>query len=183
MHKHLHNSSIGERPSGWVQRWAGLIAAESDVLDLACGGGRHSRYLAGLGHRILAVDRDEVALAGLRGVDDVEILAADLESGAWPLGNRRFGGIVVTNYLHRPLFARILSALLPSGVLIYETFAVGNEKFGKPSNPAFLLRSGELLEAARGLRIVAYEDLEVSEPRPAMVQRICAVQLPVSSPG
>lgn len=180
---HLHDSSMGEKPSGWVLRWAGRIASGSEVLDLACGGGRHSRHLAGLGYRVLAVDRNESALAGLRGTEGVETLVADLESGAWPLGGRRFGGIVVTNYLHRPLFPHILSALSPSGVLIYETFAAGNERFGKPSNPAFLLRPGELLEATRGLRVIAYEDLEVSEPRPAMVQRICAVQVPVSSPA
>lgn len=147
------------------------------MLDLACGSGRHSRYLAGLGHRVLAVDRDAGALAALAGIAGVETLAADLEDAAWPLGGRRFGGVVVTNYLHRPLFGRLLAALAGDGVLIYETFAVGNERFGKPSNPDFLLRPGELLAVVSGkLRVIAYEDLQVGGPRPAMVQRLCAVR-------
>jgi len=175
---HPDNGHVASPPSGWVRRWAGRIPAGSTVLDLACGSGRHSRYLAGLGYRVLAVDRDEAALEGLRGAQYIETLSADLEGGGWPLGGRTFGGIVVTNYLHRPLFAAIVSALAPGGALIYETFAAGNEKFGKPSNPAFLLRPGELLELAGGsLKVVAYEDMEVGEPRPAMVQRLCAVRV------
>jgi SAM-dependent methyltransferase len=164
--------------SPWVRRWAGRIPAASEVLDLACGSGRHSRYLAGLGHRILAVDRDVDALAGLAAVDGVDPRFADLETGTWPLGERRFGGIVVTNYLHRPLFPHLVDALAGGGVLIYETFAAGNERFGRPSNPDFLLRPGELLERVAGkTRVVAYEDLQVDEPGPAMVQRICAVRI------
>ena len=164
-------------PSGWVSRWASCIPPGGPVLDLACGSGRHSRYLAGLGYRVLAVDRDERALEVLRGVARVETLVADLESAAWPLPGRTFGGVVVANYLHRPLFADIVAALAPGGALIYETFAAGNERFGKPSNPAFLLRPGELLGVAQGvLRVVAYEDVQVEEPRPAMVQRLCAVR-------
>ncbi len=147
------------------------------MLDLACGGGRHSRYFADLGYRVLAVDRDAGALGALAGTAGVETLVADLESAAWPLGRRRFGGVVVTNYLHRPLFAHILAAVAGNGVLIYETFAAGNERFGKPSNPDFLLRPGELLGLVSGkLRVIAYEDLEVGEPGPAMVQRLCAVR-------
>lgn len=146
------------------------------MLDLASGSGRHSRYLAGLGFQVVAVDRDADALALLHGVPGIRTLVADLEGRAWPLGRGAFAGIVVTNYLHRPLFVDIAAALAPGGILIYETFAVGNEKFGKPSNPAFLLRPGELLDFARPvLRVIAYEDLEVAEPRPAMVQRLCAV--------
>ena len=145
-------------------------------MDLACGGGRHTRFLAARGLRVCAVDRDANALQTLSEVAGVTTLHADLEKDAWPLPQARFDGVVVTNYLHRPLFPRILHALAPSGVLIYETFAVGNERFGKPSNPAFLLRPGELLEVARlgGLRVVAYENLEVTAPKPAMIQRICA---------
>lgn len=147
------------------------------MLDLACGGGRHSRYFADLGYRVLAVDRDAGALGTLAGTAGVETLVADLERAAWPLGRRRFGGVVVTNYLHRPLFAHILAAVAGNGVLIYETFAAGNERFGKPSNPDFLLRPGELLGLVSGkLRVIAYEDLEVGEPGPAMVQRLCAVR-------
>ncbi len=147
------------------------------MLDLAAGGGRHTRFLVGRGHPAVAVDRDVAGLADLQADPAVTILAADLEDGRpWPLGDRRFAGVVVTNYLHRPLLPAIVAAVAPGGCLIYETFAVGNERFGKPSNPDFLLRPGELLEAVRGrLTVLAYENLEVSEPRPAMVQRIAAV--------
>jgi SAM-dependent methyltransferase len=161
-------------PSSWVVRFAPLVPAGSSVLDLAAGSGRHARLFLQRGHPVVAVDRETVALADL--ASRAEIVTADLEDGSpWPFGDRRFGGIVVTNYLHRPLFAAVLAALAPGGVLIYETFAAGNERFGKPSNPKFLLQPGELLELVRGrLRVLAYEDLEVSEPRPAMVQRIAA---------
>jgi SAM-dependent methyltransferase len=161
-------------PSSWVVRFAPLVPAGSSVLDLAAGSGRHARLFLQRGHPVVAVDRETVALADL--ASRAEIVTADLEDGSpWPLGDRRFGGIVVTNYLHRPLFAAVLAALAPGGVLIYETFAAGNERFGKPSNPKFLLQPSELLELVRGrLRVLAYEDLEVSEPRPAMVQRIAA---------
>ncbi len=175
-----NNSHAPPAESAWVRNWAGRIPPGSPVLDLACGSGRHSRYLAALGYRVLAVDRDAAALATLTGRAGIEILAADLESEAWPLGNRRFGGVVVTNYLHRPLFAHILAAVAPDGVLIYETFAEGNERFGKPSNPDFLLRPGELLAVVAGkFRVIAYEDLQVGGSRPAMVQRICAVRAAV----
>lgn len=158
-------------------RWSGSIPRGGEVLDLACGGGRHSRHLAALGYRVLALDRDAEAIASVAGVVGVEARVADLENLSWPLPGRRFAGIVVTNYLHRPLFPDILAALDADGVLIYETFALGNERFGKPSNPAFLLRPGELLEVVRGrLRVLAYEDLQVNEPKPAMLQRICAVR-------
>jgi SAM-dependent methyltransferase len=162
-------------PSSWVVRFSPLIAAGSTVLDVAAGGGRHTRLFLERGCVVVAVDREprlsDVSTA------PAEIITADLEDGSpWPLGNRRFGGIVVTNYLHRPLFPHLLSALAPQGVLIYETFAVGNERFGKPSNPDFLLRHGELLDVVRDrLRVVAYEDLEVGEPKRAMVQRIAAI--------
>ncbi|MGH8711762.1 MAG: class I SAM-dependent methyltransferase [Burkholderiales bacterium] len=162
-------------PSDWVCRFVKLIPAGGTVLDVACGSGRHARLLAGLGYRVEAVDRDESLLQGLRGVERVSARTANLEGGPWPYASRQFAGIIVCNYLHRPLFPRLLDALEPEGVLIYETFAVGNERFGKPSNPDFLLKPGELLEVVRGqLRVIAYEDLFVAQPKPAMVQRICA---------
>jgi SAM-dependent methyltransferase len=168
-----------ERPSEWVARWAHRIRPHGTVLDLACGSGRHSRFLAVQGFRVCAVDRDPQALGTLSGFAGVTVLSADLEGGPWPLPGAKFDGIVVTNYLHRPLFPRILDALTPAGVLIYETFAAGNERFGKPSNPDFLLRPGELLDSARGrLRVLAYEDLEVTVPKPARIQRICAFGIP-----
>lgn len=160
-------------PSPWVVRWAGLIRPGGEVLDLACGAGRHARYLASLGFEVCAVDRD----AGLfpNPPAGVRLQAADLEAGPWPFAARRFDAIVVTNYLHRPLLPLLAASLEPGGVLVYETFARGNERFGKPSNPDFLLLPGELLDVARGrLRVVAYEDLVVGEPRPAAVQRLCA---------
>lgn len=159
--------------SAWVSRWAALIRPGGAVLDLACGAGRHSRYLARLGFEVDAVDREPALFADPP--PGVALLGADLESGLWPYPGRRWDAIVVTNYLHRPLLPTLVGSLEPGGVLLYETFAKGNERFGKPSNPAFLLAPGELLEAVRGrLRVVAFEDLVVTEPRPAALQRICA---------
>jgi SAM-dependent methyltransferase len=155
-----------------------MIVPQGLVLDLACGGGRHTRYLAARGLRVRAVDRDAPALAGLGAIAGVTAQQADLENGHWPTGELKFDGVVVTNYLHRPLFAHILRALSPGGVLIYETFAAGNERHGKPSNPDFLLGPGELLDVVRGtLRVVAYEDIQVAAPRPACIQRICATSM------
>ena len=163
--------------SSWVARWAPQISPGS-VLDLACGSGRHARLLARLGHAVTALDRDAQALLATAG-EGIATVQLDLEApgAAWPFAAGRFAGVVVTNYLHRPLFGQIAAALAPDGVLIYETFARGNEVFGKPSNPDFLLSPGELLDlAARGgLRVVAYEDGVVERPKPARVQRLCAV--------
>jgi hypothetical protein len=163
-------------PSPWVARFAALVPPGGTVLDLAAGAGRHTRFFRARGHPVVAVDRDVTNLADLAGDPRVEIVPADLEGGtAWPLGPRRFAAVVVTNYLHRPLFPALIASVASGGVLIYETFARGNERFGKPSNPEFLLRPGELLDAVRGrLRVVAYEDVEIDSPRPAMVQRIAA---------
>ena len=170
-----------ETPSEWITHWAQRIERGGRVLDLASGRGRHARWLAARGHRVDALDRDAEALSQLEGVAGISTLCADIESGAWPCEPARYAGVVVANYLHRPLFPRLLDVLAPGGVLIYETFAVGNERYGRPSNPAFLLKRGELLEVVRGrLQVIAYEDLEVTEPRPAAVQRICAVQSGVS---
>lgn len=162
--------------SGWVARFATLVPP-GDVLDVAAGGGRHTRYFLARGHRVVAIDRDTSTLSNLVRNPHAEIITADLETGApWPLADRRFAGVVVTNYLHRPLLPILVGAVAAGGALIYETFAAGNERFGKPSNPAFLLQPGELLEAVRGrLRVVAYEDIEIAAPRPAMVQRIAAI--------
>jgi len=168
-------------PSPWVCRFAGLVPARGTVLDVAAGSGRHSEYFLARGHPVVAVDRDTAALVRLASPKpegsggSLEVITADLEAGPWPLGIRRFAGVVVTNYLHRPLLPVLVEAVAPGGVLIYETFAMGNERFGKPSNPAFLLRPGELKDAMRGqLDVVAYEDGELELPRPAMVQHIAA---------
>ena len=169
-----------QAPSPWVERFASLVAAGAPVLDVACGGGRHTRLFLARGHPVTAVDRDVSRLEPRPGTPGLTVVEADLETGGtWPLGDARFGGVVVTNYLHRPLLPALTAAVAPGGVLIYETFAAGNERFGKPRNPDHLLRPGELLKAVRGkLKVVAYDDLEVSDPRPAVVQRICAVNPP-----
>jgi SAM-dependent methyltransferase len=162
-------------PSPWIVRFASLVPAGGAVLDVAAGSGRHSTLFSLLGHKVVAIDRDTTALGALSG--GIEVIRADLENGGpWPLGTKRFAGVVVTNYLHRPLFGYLVDAVAPGGALIYETFAVGNERFGRPSNPDFLLKPGELFDAVRGrLRVVAYEDMQVDTPKPAMVQRIAAV--------
>src|SRR5688572_20700900 len=171
MHQHT------DTPSEWITRWATLIPAGGRVLDVASGAGRHARWLAARGFRVDAVDRDAEVLATLAATDGVTARCADIENGPWPFDRGVYAAVVVANYLHRPLFPELLAALAPDGVLVYETFAVGNERYGRPSNPAFLLKPGELLDVVRGrLRVVAYEDLLVETPRPARVQRICAVE-------
>ena len=167
-----------DAPSAWVRRFLPLIRRGGRVLDLAAGGGRHTRLLLNMGFVVTAVDRDVAALQPLAG-RCCEVRAIDLETGAgWPLGGG-YDGIVVTNYLHRPLFAPIAGALAPGGVLIYETFAAGNERLGRPRNPDFLLRPGELLQAFAGLTVIAFEQGEVSAPRPAVIQRLAAVKGPL----
>lgn len=162
-----------EDPSPWIVRWSHLVPAGGAVLDLACGAGRHMRWFAGRGHPVVGVDRNADALATLQGVG--ETIAADIEDGPWPLPGRRFAAVVVTNYLWRPLFPRILESVAPGGVLLHETFAQGNETVGKPSRPDFLLRPGELLGACAGLRVVAYEDGFLDDPS-RFVQRVAAVR-------
>lgn len=170
-------------PSPWVARFGVLVRSGGAVLDVACGRGRHARWFAGRGHPVTGVDRDPAAIDALAGLAGVTADTADLEAGAWPYAGRRFAAVIVTNYLHRPLFPALLEALDADGVLIYETFAEGNQAYGRPANPDFLLRRGELLETVRGrLRVLAYEDGLVEVPRPAVVQRICAIA-GVAEPG
>lgn len=166
----------GQTPSQWVMRFAPLVSKPGPVLDIACGSGRHLRHFLSLGYQGVGVDIDTRGVADLAGEPGVEIVAADLEGGPWPFGARLFAGVVVTNYLHRPLMPVLLDALAPGGILIYETYARGNERFGRPSSPSYLLRANELLELAAGrLHVIAFEQGEVASPKAAVVQRIAAV--------
>lgn len=159
-----------DSPSPWVERWAALIRP-GRVLDVACGAGRHARYLAAQGFEVIGVDRENHSIPG------VEFLQADLEDGSpWPFAGERFAAVVVANYLYRPLFPALAAALDERGVLLYETFMTGNEAYGRPSNPAFLLRPGELLEAFAALTIAGFEQGLVERPKKAVIQRVCAVR-------
>lgn len=158
-------------PSDWVVRWTRSLPPGSRILDLACGNGRHVRWLAERGARVTGVDRDAAAVEPLRGV--AEIIVADIEAGPWPLEGRLFDAVVVTNYLWRALLQPIVGSVGPGGVLIYETFARGQEVIGRPARPEFLLEPGELLRAAAGLHVLAYEDGMLEAPL-RRVQRLCA---------
>lgn len=164
--------------SPWVQRWAGLLPPAAKILDLACGSGRHAVYLASLGHQVDALDIDLTSSAAVRQTPGVAWQQRDLESGCGHIAAAAYQGIVVSNYLHRPLFPEILDGLVaPGGLLIYETFAHGQQAYGRPRNPLHLLLPGELLEVVRGsLRVVAYEDVLQSTPGPSRIQRICAIK-------
>jgi len=166
----------GLPPAPWIVQWAGLVAPDATVLDLAAGRGRHSTLFAERGHKVTAVDREVSALPKH---PNIERLQADLEDGSpWPLGARQFGAVVVANYLHRPLMPTLLEAIAPGGMLLYQTFMEGHERFGRPSNPDHLLKDGELLELVRGrFSVIAYEARLISEPAMAMVQRIAARRL------
>ena len=178
----IHNTDA----SPWVQRWSHLVPAGGTVLDVACGEGRHLRWFFERNHAVVGVDRSQDALdcvADLSQSRRAELICADLENGPWPLADaRRFDAVVVTNYLWRPLLPRLVESVAPGGVLIYETFAAGNETVGRPSRADFLLQPGELLTACAALRVVAYEDGFLSEPE-RFVQRIAAVRpLPGAQP-
>jgi SAM-dependent methyltransferase len=163
--------------SAWIERFGPLVARGAPVADVACGSGRHTRWFAARAQDVCAVDRDVTGVGDLHGDARVQVLQFDLETGErLPLAPGTFGAVVVTNYLWRPILDDLVALLAPGGWLLYETFAMGNERFGRPSNPDFLLRPGELLTLAarHDLRVVAYEDVVVDHPRPACVQRIAA---------
>ncbi|WP_428414764.1 class I SAM-dependent methyltransferase [Methylibium sp.] len=173
----LHGGLVA---SPWVARWTRALPAGRRVLDLACGSGRHLRGLVAQGQRLTGVDRDAAALEDLAAAcPQAELITADIESGPWPLEGRTFDVVIVTNYLWRPLLPAVLACVAPDGRLIYETFALGNQTVGKPSNPDFLLRPGELLDAVRGAghgwRVLGYEDGTLETPL-RFVQRIAAVR-------
>jgi SAM-dependent methyltransferase len=178
----------GLAPSPWMRRWSHLVPPGAALLDVACGSGRHVRWFAQHGARVVALDRDAAAVEPLR--DVAEVVIADIESGPWPLAGRRFDAVIVANYLWRPLLPALVDAVADGGVLLYETFAVGNEACGRPSNPDFLLRPGELLDAVRGLHVLAFEQGLLPGPD-RVVQRVAATRLapaaaarlPLEAPG
>jgi len=165
-------------PSAWVVRHGGMIPPGGPVLDVACGSGRHGRFFRNLGHPVVLLDRDISGVADMASDTEVEIVARDLEGGRpWPLTGRQFAGVIVVNYLYRPILPALVAAVAPGGALIYDTFAVGNEAYGRPSNPDYLLHREELLIAVRPeLVVMAFEDGEVTEPKPAVRQRILAIR-------
>jgi len=169
-----------EAPSPWVQRWTHLIAPGGSVLDVACGHGRHMRWLKDAGHSVTGVDRSPEAIAAVQPLG--RAVQADIENEPWPLAGERFDAVVVTNYLWRPLMAILLDSVASGGVWIYETFAVGNETVGKPSRPDFLLQPGELLQTCQHMHVVAFEDGFCDEPA-RFVQRIVAVRKPATPPA
>ncbi|MFN7723657.1 MAG: class I SAM-dependent methyltransferase [Rubrivivax sp.] len=174
-------------PSAWVQRWLHLVPPGGQVLDLACGSGRHVRWLAAQGFSVTGVDRDAAALAGLQQTlaaqgQQAELLEADLENGPWPLAGRRFDAVVVTNYLWRPTVPQVLALLKPGALYLHETFADGQQHIGRPSRPEFLLQRGELLRWCQGLQTVAFEDGWLDGP-PRCVQRIAALNPVSADPG
>ena len=165
-------------PSPWLLRWAHLLPPAAPVLDIACGSGRHLRWLAARGHPVTGIDRDAAALAashGLVAAGQAELIQADIEHGPWPCPGRQWPVVLVTHYLWRPLWPQILASVAPGGLLIYETFADGNQTLGKPSRPDFLLHAGELIQRCAGLHIVAYEDGFLDLP-PRCVQRVVAAR-------
>ena len=166
-----------EAPSSWVTEHAALIKSGGRVLDLACGSGRHAIWLAQQGYQVDAIDRDALAVVSMSNINNIHVHTADLEADEAYIFNHHYDGIIVSRYLYRPLLKTLAAILNPAGVLIYETFMLGNERLGKPSNPHFLLRQDELLEVYSPLlNIIAFEQGEVSQPKPAVMQRICAVK-------
>ena len=165
-----------QQPSPWVVRFYSGIKRDGHVLDIACGAGRHFALGLSRGMRLTGIDRDLSKAAHFSGTPNVQLIEADLESGgSLPFFTTTYDGVIVTNYLWRPILADIVAAVAPDGILIYETFGLGQEKYGRPSNPEFLLRPGELIAAVAGrLQIVAYEHATLHTPH-RIVQRIAAV--------
>lgn len=166
-----------EKPSPWIVKNTPLIRKNGRVLDLACGTGRHAIWLAKQGYQVDALDRDATAVSSMVGMDNINVVILDIEAGDWPQSEQRYDGLVVSRYLYRPLLQTLATLLNPGGVLIYEAFMVGNERYGKPSNANFLLQPNELLEIYSPLlKVISFEQGEEQLPRPAVVQRICATR-------
>ena len=174
-----HGTAPAAVPSEWIQRFTHLLPTPAKVLDVACGDGRHATYLTSLGHQVTGIDRNAEALAQLP--QAVHAVSADIENKPWPLPGQQFDAVIVTNYLWRDLWPHILGSVRTGGVLIYETFALGNEAYGKPSRPDFLLAPGELLQVCHGWHIVAYEHGLRTQPD-RVVQRIVAIKPTTTAP-
>jgi SAM-dependent methyltransferase len=174
-HFTLLQTEHAERPSAWMVSHAESIKPKGTVLDLAAGTGRNARWLAQAGFEVTAIDIDSTALSHIKGIPGITTLAADLESGPWPFPDQQYDAIVVCRYLHRPLFPQLLTSLVHGGILIYETFMVGHEAHGRPTNPDFLLRENELKQICdEDFDLIAFEQGYQAEPKPAVMQRICA---------
>jgi len=170
--------------SAWILKFAARLAPGARVLDLACGNGRHSKALASLGCQVDAVDCDPTCGTLLAGVPGVSFACLDLESAHWPIEAGIYDAVVVCRYLYRPRLAALAAALRPQGLLLYETFAMGQERFGRPTNPDYLLQPFELARTfAPLLHVLAFEDGVLPGPPPARVQRLCAVRTGAGAPG
>lgn len=162
------------RISPWIEKYANLIPNRNPVLDLACGSGRHSFFLAAMGHDVVAIDINTEAIGKHSIPHNLHIKEWDLEGRTWPFPKEKFSGIVVVNYLWRPLFPQMLFSLEAGGIMIYETFAEGNEKYGRPKNPEYLLAADELKQACSQTDILHYQHGFVETPDPAVKQYIVA---------
>ena len=169
----LPDTHGAQAPSSWISRFAHLVQPQGQVLDIACGLGRHMRLFHAQNHRVVGIDQSQAAIDAVANLG--QAIQADIENGPWPLPGQQFDAVVVTNYLWRPLWPQILDSVKPGGLLLYETFAQGNEAFGKPSRADFLLAPGELLEVCEGWTIVAYEHGQLRQPE-RVVQRIAAIK-------
>lgn len=168
---------LPEEPSAWIVKYAPLINKKGRVLDLACGNGRHAMWFAKYDFHVDAMDCDDQVTSNMVGINNINVIVVDVEASDWPQSDQRYDGLVVSRYLYRPLLQTLATMLNPGGVLIYETFMVGNERYGKPSNPDFLLRPNELFEVYSPLlSIVSFEQGEEEMPRPVVMQRICAIK-------
>ena len=169
----LPDSHGAQAPSQWIARFAHLVRPQGQVLDIACGLGRHMRMFHAKHNGVTGIDKAQAAIDAVANLGPA--IQADIENDPWPLSGQQFDAVVVTNYLWRPLWPQILDSVKPGGLLLYETFAQGNEAFGKPSRADFLLAPGELLQVCNGWQIIAYEHGQLRQPE-RVVQRIAAIK-------
>ena len=170
-------NSMNKKPNKWVECYSSLIPSGGSVLDLACGSGRHTGMLLNKGYQVTAVDIDTTLIKQNFSNKNLNIVKCDLESlSFWPFEKNSFLGIIVVNYLHRPLFSKIIESLREEGVLVYQTFADGHSRYGKPKNPDYLLKRGELKTVFDSMKIISYQHGYLSYPSQSIIQRICCVK-------